>query len=191
MSTVMRGPDVGCARGRAWHIVVVCLCGLHVPAVTRDGEARVAFQSDATVHVAVRSDDVLFEPAAALRRATGLLFFPGTPVDPVAYAPIARAIASRGYPTAIVFLPRRGLALPESDRLATRAEDAMRALGADRWVMAGHSRGGAFGGRLVLDQPDRYAALVLIGTTHPRSFNLARMGVDVIQVSGGPPRHNE
>lgn len=147
-------------------------------------EARLALRSDATVRVTVRSHDVLFEPVAAQRLAAGLLFLPGTPVDPVAYAPLTRAIASRGYPTAIVFLPRRGLASPESSLLATRAEDAMRALGADRWVIAGHSRGGAFGSRLVLDEQDRYAALVLIGTTHPRSFSLARTAVDVIQVSG-------
>jgi pimeloyl-ACP methyl ester carboxylesterase len=60
----------------------------------------------------------------------------------------------------------------------------MRALGAKTWVMAGHSRGGDFGGRLVLGNPRRYAALVLIATTHPRSFSLAETGVNVIQVSG-------
>jgi pimeloyl-ACP methyl ester carboxylesterase len=60
----------------------------------------------------------------------------------------------------------------------------MRAVGAQRWVIAGHSRGGEFGSRLVLNNPGRYAALVLIATTHPRSFSLANTSVDVIQVSG-------
>jgi pimeloyl-ACP methyl ester carboxylesterase len=60
----------------------------------------------------------------------------------------------------------------------------MRALHAERWVIAGHSRGGEFGSRLVLDNPGRYAALVLIATTHPRSFSLVNTSVDVIQVSG-------
>ena len=60
----------------------------------------------------------------------------------------------------------------------------MRALGAERWVIAGHSRGGEFGSRLVLGNPERYAGLVLIATTHPRSFSLANTSVDVIQVSG-------
>jgi pimeloyl-ACP methyl ester carboxylesterase len=127
---------------------------------------------------------VLFEPAAVPRAAAGLLFLPGTPVDPIAYAPVARAIAARGYATAIVFLPRRGLASADSRRLAARAGDAMRALGAERWVVAGHSRGGEFGSRLVLDNPGRYAALVLIATTHPRSFSLENTSADVIQVSG-------
>jgi pimeloyl-ACP methyl ester carboxylesterase len=147
-------------------------------------EARLALRSDATVRVIVRSDDVLFEPAAVPRAATGLLFLPGTPVDPIAYAPVARAIAARGYATAVVFLPRRGLASADSPRMAARAAETMRALGAERWVIAGHSRGGDFGSRLVFDNPDRYAALVLIATTHPRSFSLANTSLDVIQVSG-------
>jgi pimeloyl-ACP methyl ester carboxylesterase len=148
----------------------------------------IALRSDVAVRITIRPEDVLFEPAAVPRAAAGLLFLPGTPVDPIAYAPIARAIAARGYATAIVFLPRRGLASAQSLRLAARAGEAMRALGADRWVIAGHSRGGEFGGRLVLDNPDRYAALVLIATTHPRSFSLANTSVDVIQVSGDRDR---
>ena len=147
-------------------------------------EARLALRSDATVRVTVRPDDVLFEPAGVPGAAAGLLFLPGTPVDPIAYAPVARAIAARGHATAIVFLPRRGLASADSPRLAARADEAMRALGAKRWVIAGHSRGGEFGSRLVLNNPGRYAALVLIATTHPRAFSLANTSVDVIQVSG-------
>ena len=147
-------------------------------------EARLALRGDATVRVTVRPDDVLFEPSVVRRGTAGLLFLPGTPVDPIAYAPIARAIAAHGYPAAIVFLPRRGLASAESLRLAVRAGEAMRALGAEHWVIAGHSRGGEFGCRLVLDNPGRYAGLVLIATAHPRSFSLANTSVDVIQVSG-------
>ena len=147
-------------------------------------EARLALRSDATVRVTIRPDDVLFEPAGVPRAAAGLLFLPGTPVDPIAYAPVARAIAARGYAAAIVFLPRRGLASADSRRMAERAGEAMRALGAERWVIAGHSRGGEFGSRLVLDNPGRYAALVLIATAHPRTFSLANTSVDVMQVSG-------
>jgi hypothetical protein len=147
-------------------------------------QARLALRSDETVQVTVRAEDVLFEPLTVRRARAGLLFFPGTPVDPIAYAPLARAIAARGHPTAIVFLPRRGLASAESSGMTARAGAAMRALGAKRWVIAGHSRGGEFGSRLVLGDPDRYAALVLIATTHPQSFSLANTSVHVIQVSG-------
>jgi hypothetical protein len=147
-------------------------------------EARHALRSDAAIRVTVRPDDVLFEPSAGPPAAAGLLFLPGTPVDPIAYAPIARAIAARGYPAAILFLPRRGLAPADSRRLAVRAGEAMRALGAKRWVLAGHSRGGEFACRLVLNDPARYAALVLIATVHPQSFSLGNAAVDVIQVSG-------
>jgi predicted esterase len=146
--------------------------------------ARLAVQSDATVRVTVRRQDVLFEPVAVPRAAAGLLFLPGSPVDPFAYAPLARAIAARGHATAIVSLPQRGLASAKSEPIATRAAEAMRALAAERYVIAGHSRGGEFGSRLVLDNPGRYAALVLIATPHPRSFSLANTSVDVIQVSG-------
>ena len=147
-------------------------------------DAREALRGDAGVTVTVRSGDVLFEPPAARRATTALLFLPGTPVDPLAYAPVTRAIAARGYPAAIVFLPRRGLAPSESPQFASRVDAAMRALAAERWVIAGHSRGGDFGSRLVLDHPERYAGLVLIATTHPRTFSLAHTSVQVTQVSG-------
>jgi pimeloyl-ACP methyl ester carboxylesterase len=146
-------------------------------------EARDALRTDAGVTVTVRADDVLFVPSGQ-PRTTGLLFLPGTPVDPIAYAPLTRAIAARGYPTAVVMLPRRGLASSKSPQLAARADAAMRTLGAKRWVVAGHSRGGDFGARLVLDHPGQFSALVLIATTHPRSFSLADASVDVTQVSG-------
>ena len=170
------------AAGSALFLAGFLVC-MYVESRASD-EARLALRSDATVRVTVRREDVLFEPAAVPRAAAGLLFLPGTPVDPIAYAPVARAIAARGYATAIVFLPRRGLASAESPRLAARADEAMRALGAERWVIAGHSRGGEFGSRLVLNNPDGWAALVLIATTHPRAFSLANTSVDVIQVSG-------
>jgi poly(3-hydroxybutyrate) depolymerase len=164
-------------------LLAVLLAYLHVES-RATAQARLAMQSDGTVRVTVRTQDVLFEPVAVPRAAAGLLFLPGSPVDPIAYAPLAKAIAARGHATAIISLPRRGLASANSALLATRASEAMRALDAERWVIAGHSRGGEFGSRLVLDNPGRYAALVLIATTHPRSFSLVNTSVDVIQVSG-------
>ena len=181
---VTRGPTF-IARVAAGGALVVAGVLVYMYVQSRaTADARLALRSDATVRVTVRSDDVLFEPAAVPLAAAGLLFLPGSPVDPMAYAPIARAIAARGHPTAIVFLPRRGLASAESPRFAARADEAMRALGGKRWVIAGHSRGGEFGSRLVLDNPGRYAALLLIATTHPRSFSLANTTMNVVQVSG-------
>src|SRR5687767_6361610 len=61
--------------------------------------------------VSVRHDDGIwhFSPRQAGRPPrTTFVFFPGALVAPIAYAPLARAVAAAGYPAHIIELPRRG-----------------------------------------------------------------------------------
>jgi hypothetical protein len=96
-------------------------------------QARLAMQTDATVRVTVRPQD---EPVAVPRAAAGLLFLPGSPVDPIAYAPLARAIAARGHSTAIVSLPHRGLPSAKS-RHNSGSTDGIRSTAHRRLAMQG------------------------------------------------------
>ena len=61
-------------------------------------EAVAALQSNALVTVSqvAGQDWYVFAPAAG-SVSTGLILYPGGFVDPVAYAPIARELAARGY----------------------------------------------------------------------------------------------
>jgi hypothetical protein len=84
-----------------------------------------------------------FTPKGPRAQLTSLLFFPGAVVSPVAYAPLARAVAIAGYPATILKLPRRGAFGGADDpELFVRARALMTAAaGPNAWVVAGHSRG--------------------------------------------------
>jgi hypothetical protein len=150
-----------------------------------DATARTAIIGDARVHVSSFEDHWIFRPSVP-PRASGLLFFPGAVVDPVAYAPLARAAAEAGHLTILVRVPRRGmLGGAETPGLIPRARTLMKAfpeVGA--WLVAGHSRGGEIAARFGRDQPGALAGLLLIATSHPRDFSLAHAAFKVTRLSG-------
>jgi pimeloyl-ACP methyl ester carboxylesterase len=53
-----------------------------------------------------------------------------------------------------------------------------------RWVVAGHSLGGAVAARMAHEDAAGLSGLVLIGTSHPREFSLANTPLAVTRVSG-------
>ncbi len=117
---------------------------------------------------------------------TGLVFFAGSLVDPIAYAPLARAVATRGFPVLLIELPRRGaLGGADGAEVMVRARAAMgRVPSVGRWVIAGHSRGGAVAARFVFEDASGVGGLVLLGTSHPRDFDLSGVQVPVTKVLG-------
>jgi dienelactone hydrolase len=147
--------------------------------------ARAALSSNAHVTVVRGSHYWTFEPAAATARVA-VLFFPGAGPDPVAYAPLLREVAAAGYPSILVEVPRRGLFGGADDpALLDRVRMARRALRTiDRWVAAGHSRGGLIAATFVRREPSTFAGLVLIGTSHPRDFSLSEVPFPVTNVYG-------
>ena len=109
------------------------------------GGAYAALENTETVTVEPRG--VLAVRAEGQSAEVGLLFFPGALVDPVAYAPLAKAVAERGYNVVLIQVPRRGaMGGAESAELPARYMRAMRETGTSggprRWIVAGHSRGG-------------------------------------------------
>jgi alpha-beta hydrolase superfamily lysophospholipase len=147
--------------------------------------ARAALSSDGQVTVLRGPHYWAFQPTAEPARA-GLLFFPGAVVDPVAYAPLVRDAAAVGYAGVLVEVPRRGALGGADDPVVfDRARAAMASFRhVDRWVVAGHSRGGLIAATFVRADPSRFAGLVLIGTTHPRDFSLADAQLPVMKVYG-------
>ena len=151
------------------------------------GAAREATRSGAAVRVAAEEGWWSFTPAASPTAATpGLLFFPGALVDPIAYAPLARAAAEAGFPARLVLVPRRGAFGGADDpRVFGRAREAMRESGAPaRWVIAGHSRGGVIATDLAASGEPGIAGVVLIGTSHPRDVSLSGLAVPVTKIVG-------
>jgi pimeloyl-ACP methyl ester carboxylesterase len=146
-------------------------------------DPAVILASDDSVAVAEHPGHWLFSPKKDAR-PTALVFCPGGMVDPVAYAPLARAVAARGYATYVI-KPSPGWRPPE---LQKREGVAMvKALvGGERqvkaWVVGGHSLGGAVAARFAHEQPGLLSGLLLCGTTHPRDFDLSKFDRPVTKV---------
>ncbi len=149
-----------------------------------NAEARAGAVSDATV-ANVRADGV-WRFSGAKTSDVGLLFFPGALVDPVAYAPLARAVAAAGYPVTMVELPRRGAfgGANDPELLEHALSEMNRTPSVKRWVVAGHSRGAVAAVDMAATYPARIAGLALMGTTHPRDHDLSRLTVPVLKIMG-------
>ncbi len=141
-------------------------------------------RSDARVFVTHGDDVITFAPAHDAKRAS-LIFIPGAMVETTAYAPLARAVAEHGYTVILLKLPLR-MASTESQQQAVASRiTAIIASGNSsmRWVVSGHSAGGVVACRVARDHHDLLAGLVLIGTSHPRDFDLSGLTIDVTKVS--------
>jgi len=130
-----------------------------------------------------------FAPAKGAS-STALLFFPGGGVDPTAYAPLARAVAAEGYPVHLVKLSGKPAAPDEHRRTAVaRGKAVVKAEpGVKRWVVGGHSMGGAIAARFAHEAPGQFRGLALVATTHPRDFDLSSFAGDVTKVYGTEDR---
>ena len=182
--------------GRLWHSIrrvwiTVGLTGTLVFVAW----SLVAYQPDATARGATISDDEVavsheegvwsFLPSSERDGAASLIFFPGSLVDPVAYAPLARAAALSGHRAYIIELPLRGaFGGAESPAINDRLN---RVLGTDRapgWVVAGHSRGAVVASRGASEERAGMLGVVIIGSSHPRDVDLSGLAIPVTKIVG-------
>ncbi len=150
-------------------------------------DARLAIQPDSAVAITHVNEIWLFVPRRPPSDSTpALVFFPGALVDPVAYAPIARAAAAAGFPAFIVELPRRGaFGGAEDPALAGRLGQLLAAPRTPRrWVIAGHSRGAVVASQIAAERRNGFVGLVLIGSSHPRDVDLSGLTVLVTKIVG-------
>ena len=149
------------------------------------GVPPAVLQSSAAVLVTETSATLEFTPKVR-RTESALLFLCGGGVSARAYAPLLRPVAEAGFPVFVIKLPYR-LAPLESHKVAAivRGREIMAAHPeTGRWVVAGHSLGAALATRLVKSDPASAAALVLLGTTHPKERNLSSLTMPVTKVWG-------
>jgi pimeloyl-ACP methyl ester carboxylesterase len=121
---------------------------------------------------------------ASLDTNAGLIFICGSGVSADAYAPLLRPIAEAGYGVFVVKLPYRFAPLGSNKRAAVgRARDVIaQHPRIPKWVVSGHSLGGALACRVAQADPAAIAAMVLIGTTHPKQDDLSRLQFPVTKV---------
>ena len=108
----------------------------------------------------------------------GLIFYPGGLVDHRAYAPLMRLLRDRGILCLLVEMPL-DLAV-----LDMKAADGLQELypQVDRWLIGGHSLGGAMAASYAADHAQAYEGLVLLGAYS--TADLSRTELNVLSVYG-------
>lgn len=146
------------------------------------GVDEAILRSSASVSVEDGATMLTFRPTSS--GTTALVFICGGGVTAAAYAPLLRPIAEAGYPVFVIKLPYRFAPLASHKQEAV--DRARRVIATNqqvsRWVVAGHSLGGALTARLAHEDPQAISAIVLLGTTHPRDHDLSSLQIHVTKI---------
>ena len=122
--------------------------------------------------------DIVFEPVGNDENI-GFIFYPGAKVEPAAYAPMAKEIASKGYTVVIpkmtfnfaIFSPDR------ADDIISQYKDI------DTWVIGGHSLGGVMASDYALKN-EEIKGLILLASYPQDKTDLSDTGIKVLSLWG-------
>jgi dienelactone hydrolase len=143
--------------------------------------AMAAMQSDDGV-IVEQGDFLTFRPASG-QAETGVIFYPGASCDIRGYAPVLRRIAERGYLVVDVQMPfNYSIYAPDRADAVRQAFPDIR-----RWVIMGHSMGGAMAGRYAANHQDELAGLILWDSYPPASSSLADSRLPVWHIHRATP----
>lgn len=117
--------------------------------------ARAALVSAQNVTVQLTDDSIVFIPDEP---QAGFIFYPGALVPVEAYAPLLRNLAENGVLCVAVYMPLRlaVLDLNAADGIANQYPEIT------RWVIGGHSLGGAMAASYAAKHEEEYDVLVLL-----------------------------
>lgn len=144
-------------------------------------EALAAMKSDEFVAVSGTEgeDWIIFSPEGQTT-TTGFIIYPGGFVDPVAYAPTARAIAERGYLTVIDPMPLNlaVLGLEGADDIIAGFPTI------SAWAIGGHSLGGAMAAEYTYRNPEVISGLALWAAYPSDNTDLSDVALEVVSIYG-------
>jgi hypothetical protein len=140
-------------------------------------QALQALEPGADVAVAISSGWLEFMPLK-VKPTTGMILYPGGRVDYRAYAPLARKIAAQGYLVILTNMPFN-LAVTQPNK----ASEVMKAFPqVGRWVIGGHSLGGAMAANFTRNQSQLISGLVLWAAYPAPSDSLIDLSLPVISI---------
>lgn len=158
-------------------LIVIAVAAMLIWANTGRMEAEpaplAAVRADPAVTLTDASGAFVLAPTGATN-GTGVVFFPGAKVDPLAYAATFRDLASAGTTVVIADVPLR-LAILETRSIDTFAELAP---DVDAWAIGGHSLGGV----RACQYADDEVALVLLGSYC--AADLSETSTRVLSIAG-------
>lgn len=136
------------------------------------------FSNSSSVRVELNDDYTSFTPTSNYQKT--VLFYPGALVDPDAYAPLARKIAENGFQAVIIHMPWR---------MATKGYNKIKEINmiadsSKKYILAGHSQGAKMAAQFVYENPGLIDQLILLGTTHPRDYDMSSTQIPVLKLYG-------
>lgn len=137
--------------------------------------AEQAMKGSSRVEVVEADDYYLFLPDEGERRGEGIIFYPGGKVEERAYAPLMLSLAECGYEVYLMRMPARLAVL--------RPNAADRVISPEgRWILMGHSLGGAMAANYAKKHSSQVSALVLLASYS--TADLSDTGIAVFSFYG-------
>ena len=141
-------------------------------------EAMEALANDERVQVE-REPWLTFAPTQGAPD-TAFVFYPGGRIDPRGYAPLMKALAAEGYLVVVPEMPLNIAAFRPSiaDKIIAAHPEI------DRWVIGGHSVGGAMAAQYTHTHSDNIAGLAIWASYPPDKADLSGMEIPVTLIYG-------
>ena len=139
--------------------------------------AQTALESTSRVTVA-QDPWIIFSPVEM--GETGLIFYPGGLVEPTAYAPILQRIAEDGVLAVIVPMPLNLAIFNPGEANAVMGHYPH----ISRWMIAGHSLGGAAAAIYAENHPTKIEAIALWDSFPPNSADLSQTEIRALSIFG-------
>ncbi len=162
-------------------VLAIILAGFVIWAETPPSpmpEAYNALKSDSSVKVSI-GNWLVFAPVSS-NASTGFIIYPGGRVDFRSYAPLAHAIASKGY---LVVIPQMPLNLAVFG--VNTANDIVKTYpNVSSWAIGGHSLGGTMAAQFAYENPSKIKGLVLWAAYPASGTDLSNSQLMVTTIHG-------
>jgi hypothetical protein len=124
----------------------------------------------------IETDDKISFKSITSENELEVIFFQGGLTDPKAYAPLCRKIAENGFTCHLIKMDWR---MPQWDYLKI---NEMFDLKNGNYIIGGHSQGAKIASQFVYENPNLINGLFLLGTSHPRDFDLSDRNLPTIKL---------
>lgn len=138
-----------------------------------------SLKSDSNVNVETgKNGDIFFNPKSN-KNKVGFIFYPGAKVENSAYSPMAKEIASKGYPV-ILSKMKFNLAILSPNKAKDILDEYP---DINSWVIGGHSLGGVMASDYAL-KDNKIKGLVLLASYPKDNKDFTKSGINVLSLWG-------
>lgn len=138
-----------------------------------------SLKSDSNVNVETgKNGDIFFNPKSN-KKKVGFVFYPGAKVENSAYSPMAKEIASKGYPV-ILSKMKFNLAILSPNKAKNILDEYP---DINSWVIGGHSLGGVMASDYAL-KDNKIKGLVLLASYPKDNNDFTKSGINVLSLWG-------